>query len=158
MTIRELAQEESNGMTLIVKTISRLALSFILVFGFYIILYGHITPGGGFAGGVILAIAYVLLMLAFGGRVALGKLSNFWASMADNLGALGFVVIGFLGLTGGYFMTNFLLKGTPGQLVSAGTIPLSNISIALKVSAALYAIFIGLSIYGRMITEPEEDK
>ena len=156
MNIRELSRDESRGMGIIVKTVSRLALSFVLLFGFYIILYGHITPGGGFAGGVILSIAYVLLMLAFGSKVALQKLNNFWASMWDDLGALAFIVIGFLGLTGGYFMLNFLSRGNPGHLVSAGIIPLCNIAIGIKVGAALYAIFIGLSIYERIVTKEEK--
>ena len=156
MDIKEITQDESLGMTVIVKVISRFVMSFILLFGLYIILYGHITPGGGFAGGVILAIAYVLLMLAFGGKVALAKMSGFWASIWDNIGALSFVIIGFLGLTGGYFFVNFINHGTPGKLISAGMIPLCNISIALKVGAALYAIFIAFSIYGRIATE--EDK
>ena len=156
MDIKEITRDESLGMTVIVKVISRLVISFILLFGLYIVLYGHITPGGGFAGGVILAIAYVLLVLAFGGKVALAKMSEFRASVWDNLGALAFVVIGFLGLTGGYFFVNFINHGTPGNLLSAGIIPLCNISIAIKVGAALYAIFIGLSIYGRIATG--EDK
>lgn len=156
MSIKELSRDDSLGMTVIVKTIARLVMSFIILFGAYIILYGHLTPGGGFAGGVIIAIAYVLLMLAFGGKVATGKLNNFWASMWDNIGALAFVIIGFLGLTGGYFFLNFINHGTPGELLSAGIIPLANISIAIKVGAALYAIFIGLSVYGRIITEEEK--
>lgn len=156
MSIKELSHDESLGMTVIVKTISRLVMSFIILFGCYIILYGHITPGGGFAGGVIIAIAYVLMMLSFGGKVAMAKFSNFWASTWDNIGALAFVVLGFLGLTGGYFFLNFINHGTPGTLISAGIIPLANISIAIKVGAALYAIFIGLSVYGRLVTE--EDK
>jgi multicomponent Na+:H+ antiporter subunit B len=155
MDLRELSKDESRGMTIIIKTISRLVLSFILLFGFYIVLYGHLTPGGGFAGGVILAIAYVLLILAFGGKVALSKLNNFWASIWDDLGALAFIVIGFFGITGGYFMTNFIWHGNPGELVSGGIIPLCNIAIAVKVGAAIYAIFIGLSIYGRIVTEEE---
>ena len=155
MDLRNLIKDDSLGMTLIVKTVSRLVLSFILLFGLYIVLYGHLTPGGGFAGGVIIAIGYVLLVLAFGGRVALRKVNNFWASTWDNLGALSFIVIGFLGLTGGYFFMNFISHGTPGQLLSAGTIPLSNMAIAVKVGAALYAIFIGLSIYGRKVTEED---
>jgi len=156
MDVKKLAKDKNLGMSLIVKTIARLVLSFILVFGFYIVVYGHVTPGGGFAGGVILAIAYVLLVLVFSSKVALAKLSDFWASMWDNLGALGFVVIGFLGLTGGYFFLNFISKGTPGELISAGMIPLCNISIAVKVGASLYAIFVGLSIYGRIVTEEEK--
>jgi len=156
MSIKELSRDDSLGMTVIVKTIARLVMSFIILFGCYIILYGHITPGGGFAGGVIIAIAYVLLMLSFGGKVAMGKFSNFWASMWDNIGALAFVVLGFMGLTGGYFFLNFINHGTPGNLISGGFIPLANISIAIKVGAALYAIFIGLSVYGRIITEEEK--
>ena len=42
-----------NGMTIIVKTISSWVKILIFLFGIYIILYGHISPGGGFAGGVI---------------------------------------------------------------------------------------------------------
>ncbi|RKZ31338.1 hypothetical protein DRQ36_02355 [bacterium] len=156
MDIKEITRDKSLGMTIIVKTISRLIVSFILVFGLYIVLYGHITPGGGFAGGVILAISYVLLILAFGGKVAVAKMSGFWASMWDNLGALAFVVIGFLGLIGGYFFLNFINHGTPGKLISAGIIPLCNIAIAVKVGAALYAVFLALSIYGRISTEEDE--
>ena len=99
MNLKELSRDDSMGMTLIVKTISRLVISFIILFGFYIIVYGHITPGGGFAGGVIIAIAYVILMLAFGGKVAMAKLSNFWASMWDNIGALAFVAVSYTHLT-----------------------------------------------------------
>jgi len=155
MNFKEMTRSDTLGMTVVVKTIARLVMSFILLFGLYIVLYGHLTPGGGFAGGVIIAIGYVLLVLAFGGKVALNKLSNFWASMWDNLGALSFVCITFLGLTGGYFATNFVAHGTPGELLSAGTIPLSNIAIGIKVGASLYAILIGLSIYGRIVTEED---
>ncbi len=58
------------GMTVIVKTISSWVKVLIFLFGIYIILFGHLTPGGGFAGGVILASSYVLLMLAFGKEFA----------------------------------------------------------------------------------------
>ena len=54
------------GMTIIVKTVSSWVKVLIVLFGIYIILFGHLTPGGGFAGGVILASSYVLIMLAFG--------------------------------------------------------------------------------------------
>ena len=54
------------GMTIIVKAISSWVKVLIFLFGIYIVIFGHLTPGGGFAGGVILASSYVLLMLAFG--------------------------------------------------------------------------------------------
>ena len=154
--IERLVHDESIGMTLIVKTVARIMIAMILLYGFYIVLYGHLTPGGGFAGGVILAIAYTLMMLAFSRHIALAKLSDFWASMFDNLGMLAFVILGYIGLNVGIFLYNFLGKGTPFSIVSAGFIPLANISIGIKVGACLYAVFIGLSIYGRLVLREEE--
>jgi multisubunit Na+/H+ antiporter MnhB subunit len=155
------------GMTLIVKTIGRLVINFIILFGVYIILYGHITPGGGFPGGVIVATAFILIMLAYGRDTALRKFGDTTASLLDNFGALSFLVIGLLGFLGGYFFINFLSPGTPFDLFSAGTIPLSNIAIGLKVSASLYAVFMALAIFGKILVhrppaeegeEEEEEK
>ena len=63
------------GMTFIVKTVTRLTLSFILLYGLYMALHGRTSPGGGFAGGVIVALSFVHIMLAFGREKAL-KLFN----------------------------------------------------------------------------------
>ncbi|MBN1163489.1 MAG: hypothetical protein JXB45_02845 [Candidatus Krumholzibacteriota bacterium] len=152
-------RDTNKGMTSIVKTIVRYVMGIIVIFGAYIVLYGHLTPGGGFAGGVILASAYVILTLAFGRELALGKMSNTAASVLDNLGALAFIVIGILGFTAGAFFLNFLAKGEQFRLFSAGIIPLCNIAIGIKVTASLFAIFIALSIFGRFIyqmTDVEE--
>jgi multicomponent Na+:H+ antiporter subunit B len=149
-------KDTSKGMTSIVKTIARFVIGIIVIFGAYIVLYGHLTPGGGFAGGVILASAYVLLTLAFGKEMGLSKMSNTGASILDNSGAFAFVIIGLLGFAGGYFFYNFLAKGEPFQLFSAGAIPLSNIAIGVKVTASLFAIFMALSIFGRFIYKAAE--
>jgi len=131
-------------MTLIVKTITRLTVGLILLYGIYIVTHGHLTPGGGFAGGVIIALSFIHLTLAFGKEVALKKLSKEGTSILDSLGALIFLAIAILGFTGGYFFLNFINKGVPFRLLSAGIIPLCNIAIALKVGAGLFAIFMGL--------------
>jgi multicomponent Na+:H+ antiporter subunit B len=149
-------RDTSKGMTSIVKTIVRFVMGIIVIFGAYIILYGHLTPGGGFAGGIILASAYVLLTLAFGKEMGLSKMSNAAASILDNSGALSFVIIGLLGFTGGYFFYNFLPKGETFQLFSAGSIPLANIAIGVKVMASIFAIFMALSIFGRLIYQSAE--
>ncbi len=136
------------GMTLIVKTITRLTVGLILLYGIYIVLHGHLTPGGGFAGGVIIALSFVHLMLAFGRKVALKKLSQATASFFESLGALMFLSIALLGFIGGYFFFNFFIhKGKPFQLFSAGIIPLCNIAISLKVGAGLFAIFVALVLF-----------
>ena len=95
------------GMTLIVKTITRLTVGLILLYGIYIVLHGHLSPGGGFAGGVIIALSFIHLMLAFGRDLALKKLSQAAASVLESLGALMFLTVALLGLTGGFFFLNF---------------------------------------------------
>jgi len=133
------------GMSLIVKTITRLTVGLILLYGVYIVLHGHISPGGGFAGGVIVALSFIHLMLAFGKDVALKKLSQARASFFESLGAIMFISIAILGFLGGYFFLNFFVnKGLPFDLFSAGIIPLCNIAISFKVGAGLFAIFVAL--------------
>jgi len=139
------------GMTTIVKTISSWVKVLIFVFGIYITLFGHLTPGGGFAGGVILACSYVLLMLAFGREFTEENLSLSLVSKLDCIGAILFVAIALFGLLygAGSFFYNFIQQqifaGEPFDLVSAGTIPLSNLAICLKVGASLFLVFMILA-------------
>ena len=135
------------GMTLIVKTVARVVVGCIVVFGIYITLTGHLTPGGGFPGGVMIALGYILVMLAFGKGLCTRKLSESVASSLDSVGALAFLAIALLGLTGGYFFRNFLPKGMPFGFISAGSIPLSNIAIGLKVAVSLFLAVLLLSIF-----------
>jgi multicomponent Na+:H+ antiporter subunit B len=139
-----MSKEHEKGMSVIVKTITRLTVGLIMLYGIYIVLHGHVSPGGGFAGGVIIALSFIHLMLAYGKEVAFKKLSKSAASFFESLGALLFLGIALLGLTGGYFFLNFLPKGHPFKLFSAGIIPLCNIAISLKVGAGLFAIFVVL--------------
>jgi len=143
------------GMTVIVKSISSWVKILIFLFGIYITIFGHLTPGGGFAGGVILACSYILLILAFGREFAEENLSLPVASKLDCVGALLFAAVALFGLFYGAaaFFYNFLHqeiqadKVKPLELVSAGTIPLSNIAICLKVGASLFLVFLVLSTF-----------
>jgi multisubunit Na+/H+ antiporter MnhB subunit len=142
------------GMTIIVKTISSWVKVLIILFGIYIILFGHLTPGGGFAGGVILAASYVLLMLAYGRDFVEKDLPLGLVSKLDSLGAFLFALIAVLGLVfGGVFFCNFVfqkyLPGDPLRLISAGNIPLSNIAIGIKVGASLFLVIFMLSTFRR---------
>ena len=140
-------QENSPGMSLIVKTVTRVTVGLILLYGIYIVIHGHISPGGGFAGGVIIALSFIHLMLAFGKDVALKKVSAPMASLFESIGAVMFLAIALAGFFGGYFFLNFFTnKGEPFTIFSAGIIPLCNIAISLKVGAGLFAIFIVLVV------------
>ncbi|MFC1780723.1 MnhB domain-containing protein [Planctomycetota bacterium] len=146
------------GMTVIVKAISSWIKVLIVLFGIYIILFGHLTPGGGFAGGVILASSYVLLMLAFGREMVQENLPVKISSKLDCLGAFAFGLIAVLGFVfGDAFFANFLSDyGESFRLISSGTIPLSNIAIGLKVGASLFLVIFVLSAFRR--TESDRDK
>ncbi len=135
----------TQGMTLIVKVITRLTVGLILLYGIYIVLHGHISPGGGFAGGVIIALSFIHIMLAFGKEAALKRISQSVVSIGESVGAILFLLIATLGFIGGYFFYNwFPSKGEPFHLFSAGAIPLSYLAIGIKVGFGLFAIFIVL--------------
>ncbi len=152
---------DSNGMSLIVKTITRWVKGFIFIFGIYIVLYGHLTPGGGFAGGVIISCAFILITLAFGKEVALDRLNRTIASELDSLGALLFLFVAWSGIyLGGVFFINYIQKLMPGKmfaLLSAGTIPIYNIAIGLKVFSSLFMVFIILSVVRVVIRGDERE-
>jgi multicomponent Na+:H+ antiporter subunit B len=134
------------GMSLIVKTITDIVIGFIFMYGVYIILHGHLTPGGGFAGGVIVAGAFILAILAFGTDVKSEKRAKITSSIFESFGALLFIGIAFLGLLfTGVFFLNLLPKGSPFHLLSAGIIPFCNIAIGIKVGAGLFSIFLALA-------------
>jgi len=143
------------GMTIIVKTVGSWVKVLIFLFGIYIVLFGHLTPGGGFAGGVILACSYVLLLLAFGREFTEKNLSLGTASKIDCAGALLFIAIALAGFLYGSasFFYNFIQqqflagKDTALKLVSAGIIPLENIAIGLKVGASLFLVVLLLSVF-----------
>jgi len=149
-------KNKQSGMTFIVKTITNLIIGFMMVFGAYIVLYGHITPGGGFPGGVMIALAYILITLAYGRKVVESMVSGIAGSIADDFGALIILILGLIGLwIGGTFLFNFLPKGTPFSLFSAGNIILYNLAIMVKVGMSLYIVFLALAILQRVVTEDE---
>ncbi len=137
------------GMSLIVKTISDFVVGFIIIFGAYIVLYGHLTPGGGFAGGVIIGSAFILLMLAHGKDVAFSKLGERAAHVLDSAGALAFLLIGWVGVAGGYFFMNVFGRGEQFRLLSSGMILPGNIAIAFKVASSLFLVFSALAVFRR---------
>ena len=143
------------GMTPIVKTVTRWVKVFIFLYGAYIIITGHISPGGGFAGGVIIACSYMLLTLAYGKEFAFRRLNTRLAGYLDSFGALVFLAVALFGLgIGGVFFSNFLMERYSGEemaLLSSGTILISNIAVGLKVAASLFLVFAILSVL-RIVT------
>ncbi len=102
----------------------------------YITTHGHLTPGGGFQGGVIAATALLLVYLGSDYATMQRLRPMALVNTAKAAGAGGFVLIGLGGLiAGGAFLENFLPLGVPGELVSSGTIPLLSLAVGIEVSA-----------------------
>lgn len=149
--------EDKKGMTIIVKTITKLVSCFIFIFGFYIILNGHLTPGGGFAGGSILAGALTLIMIAYGKEKVLERLSHASLNFYDCIGAIAFVLLGMSGLLfGKTFLLNFFCKGNNFDIYSSGNIFWYNLAIGLKVGASIFAMLLGISMF-RINSEKKEE-
>ena len=139
---------KNKGMTLIVKTITRYTVWLIILYGIYIMLHGHLTPGGGFAGGVIIALAFLNIMLAYGREFTRDWLNIGLLHDLEATSAILFLLIGILGVAlAGSFLANFLYKGKLFNLVSAGTIPILNIVIGIKVCVGLFVVVWSLALF-----------
>ena len=136
-------------MTLIVKKVSQLMCGLIFMYGIYIITHGHLTPGGGFAGGAIIAGAFILLILAFGSEVVNLRKEETKTTVTESISLLFVIILATAGIWLGslVFFNNYLPKGEIGQLISAGLIPVYNILIGIEVAAALLTIFLALVIF-----------
>ena len=125
----------------IVTMISRKLVPFILLFGLYLISYGHLSPGGGFQGGVVLASGIILLFLSHGFTLVQMSFSERRLSLTVLGLVFLFLLLGWAGLIlGKHFLSNILLLGEVGEIPSAGFILLLNMIIGLKVGAGITLI------------------
>ena len=110
----------------------------IILFGVYIIIHGHLSPGGGFQGGVIIASAFLLMFLAKSNDFSL---KHNILELAESLSGAGFILLGVLSiLIINRFLGNFLPLGKIGELFSGGVIPLIYIFVSIKVSAEITSL------------------
>ncbi|MCU0472591.1 MAG: hypothetical protein MUC93_04385 [Bacteroidales bacterium] len=137
------------GMTLIVKKTTQLIAGMIFMYGIYIIVHGHLTPGGGFAGGVIIAGSLILVTLAYGGDFLKLVKEEAGTTIVESISILMVIMIATAGFLFGIhiFFSNFLPKGVVGQLISAGVLPLYNIFVGTEVAASIFIIFLSLIIF-----------
>jgi len=129
------ADRRAPGTSNAVRVVGLALVGPVVLYGLYPVAHGHLTPGGGFQGGVVLATAALLVYLS-GEYVTLRRVSpELVTDLAESTGAAGYVAIGLLGVAAGAtFLTNVLPLGQPGALLSAGTIPLINMAIGLEVA------------------------
>jgi len=137
-TIRK-EDRDTEKASLILSTGCKFLFPFILLFGAYIFIHGHLTPGGGFQGGAIIASAFLLMYLGCHNEK---RINETGIIISESLGGLVFVIIGLIGLAVGthHFLNNFMPKGEFNTLLSAGIIPIIYIAIGFKVGSELSRI------------------
>lgn len=114
----------------------------ILMFGAYVILNGHISPGGGFSGGAVMGAGLILYLNAFGFKKT-ERFFRFRTFQVVSLCALSFYAVSktYSFFTGANHLHSFITPGTPGRIFSAGLIPYLNIAVGLVVCCTMYAFY-----------------
>ncbi|MCX7957243.1 MAG: hypothetical protein N2643_05095 [Endomicrobia bacterium] len=138
---------KSNGMTLIVKTVTRWTVLLIMLYGWYITFFGHLGPGGGFAGGIIVVLSFIHIILAYGKDFVVKKINELLAGILETTGGLMFLAISILGFATGIFFKDFLGQGKVFSLLSGGIILPANIAIMLKVGFGMLSAFLCLILF-----------
>jgi len=109
----------------------------ILVLGAYVFIHGHLTPGGGFQGGAIIATGFLLMMMAYKDY----KVSHNVLMWVESIAGITFAGIGVWGLViGKTFLENFLAIGNLNDLLSGGIIPIIYVAVGFKVAAELTGV------------------
>lgn len=128
-------KEKESKPSEILQTASRVLAPIIFMVGVYIFINGHLTPGGGFQGGAVVASGVILLILSNPNF----KLNHRLITVVESISGLSFVIIGVLGifLAGGFLDNSLLSLGTFGTIFSAGAVPIIYIFVGLKVGSEL---------------------
>ena len=121
---------------------ARILVPVIMLFGIYIILNGHLSPGGGFSGGAIIGAGLILYLNAFGFE----KTERFFTEKTYktvSFGALLFYCLAksYSFYTGAHHLESGIPLGTPGAVISSGLILPLNICVGLVVACTMYAFF-----------------
>ena len=140
---RKLLPVSSHGLSFITKRSLGIITPFAFLFSLYIITHAHLSPGGGFQGGVILGTISIIFSIVYGSAFDYKRYSSKLKTSLETGGALLFIIIGLMGIAfEGAFLDNlnFLTSKTEG-FFSAGSIPIINLGIGFKIGAGLAIIF-----------------
>ncbi len=143
------------NMTKIVRTTANIFYPFCLVFGLYVVIHGHLTPGGGFQGGAVMATGTSLLLVAYRFEDISAHIRKNAIKICEAIGLMMFLTAGLSGLLmGRTFMHNWLAQAgglfgnpvvfgpNPGDLNTSGLLPLLNLAVGIEVLGGLTIILL----------------
>lgn len=126
----------------ILQHVTALLMPLILMYGAYVILNGHISPGGGFSGGAVMGAGLILYLSAFGFKKT-ERFFTYRTFRTVSLCALSFYALSkaYSFFTGANHLPSVITPGVPGRIFSAGLIPYLNIAVGLVVCCTMYAFY-----------------
>jgi multicomponent Na+:H+ antiporter subunit B len=134
---------EDNMKDRVLNEVVKNLIPFIQIFGLYVIFHGHLSPGGGFAGGTIIGVSFILYRIVFGKEYAQKKLRY---SILIRFVAIGVfiygVMKGYIFISGGNeFNWPGLPLGNSGNILSGGFLLPLNIIVGTVVSVTMYFFY-----------------
>lgn len=126
----------------ILQTAARLLVPVIVIFGIYVILCGHLGPGGGFSGGAVIGAGLILYVSAFG----FARTERFFTARTYKWMSFGALACYSLSktysfYTGANHIESVISLGTPGAILSSGLILLLNICVGVVVAGTMYTFY-----------------
>jgi energy-converting hydrogenase B subunit I len=145
-------------MSKIVRTQSGFLYPFILIFGLYIVMHGHLTPGGGFQGGAIIATGVALIAVSYEFESVRKWIAPTRLTLLEGVGLLAFIITALAGFGTSFFWNWLANSGSifgsrvppginPGDLNTGGVLPLMNLAVGMEVVGGLGAIIIYMLDY-----------
>lgn len=142
------------SQSIIVVVASRSLARVIQLFGVYVVIHGHYSPGGGFQGGALLAAGFILLRMTEGMKGSQLEFPSYLGIPTACVGALIFIVVGLMTMAGGAVFLDYAglaMAGVSVEWIRHYAILAVEIGIALAVATAL------VSIYDDLVGGPEND-
>jgi len=132
-------------MSVIVKTLAKLLFPFTMMFGLYLVIHGHLTPGGGFQGGAVMASGLALMLVAYGRKRVVKKTGE---TILPLLGLVLFVLgsVEFSNFALGSHAEAVAFGPNAGALLTAGTIPVFSLGVGIEVLLGLGLILLMLAM------------
>lgn len=141
----------------------------VLIFGLYIVAHGHITPGGGFQGGAVIATGVALVIVAYSYKEVIGWIGKGGLMAREVIGLMGFIGVAlfaflfgmpffynYLAGQGGLFGVPVAFGPNPGELNTGGTVPLMNFAVGIEVWGGLSLVI--LYLLSGLIEKKDQDE
>lgn len=149
-------QREAVEASSLVQTGAKVLFPMIILLGAYVFVHGHLTPGGGFQGGAIIATGFLLVLISYRKFFIDHNVLTWLEALAGTT----FVLVGVTGLilaNNNDFLENFLPTGTLNNLMSGGVVGIIYIAVGFKVGAELTGILDTLLTIKEAGLDPDEN-